>query len=506
METERQEAASLERRVAPIEIEPDQWREMGHQLVDRIADWMREMPGGPVTPGESPREVREALGAQASLPISGDDPGRLLEAAASFLFDHSLFIGHPRFYGFITSSPAPIGALADLLAASVNPNVGGYNLSPAATEIERQTVRWIAELLGYPPECGGVLVSGGNMANFVGFLAARRAKAPWDVRSQGIAAGEKKLRVYTSAETHTWVQKAADLFGLGTDSIRWIGTGTDLRMDTAALRSRIEADRAAGDLPFIVIGAAGTVSTGAIDPLPEIAAIAREHDLWFHVDGAYGGFAAALPDAPADLKGLSLADSVAVDPHKWLYAPLEAGCVLVRDPRALHDTFTFHPPYYHMEEYDEEPAVNFHEWGPQNSRGFRALKVWLALKQVGREGYERMLSDDISLARKMFDYVGQEPELEPLTCALSIATFRYVPSDVTPGTPEGEDYLNRLNSELCEHMQTGGEAFVSNAVIDGKFALRACIVNFRTSSSDVRALPGTVVRAGRALHQQMQGR
>ncbi|HET9493054.1 MAG TPA: aspartate aminotransferase family protein, partial [Chloroflexia bacterium] len=471
METERQHAGSLESRNAPIEIEPEQWREMGHRLVDRIADWMGDMPNGPVTPGESPRQVRDALQAERPLPLSGSDPSRLLDEAASFLFDHSLFIGHPRFYGFITSSPAPIGALADLLAASVNPNVGGFVLSPAATEIERQTVRWVAELLGYPPECGGLLVSGGNVANFVGFLAARRAKAPWDVRTEGIAAGQKRLRVYTSAETHTWVQKAADLFGLGTDAIRWIGTDGEGRMDTAALQKQIEADRAAGDLPFIVVGTGGSVSTGAIDPLPEIAAIAREHDMWFHVDGAYGGFAAALPDAPADLKGLSLADSVAIDPHKWLYAPLEAGCALVRDPRALHDTFTFHPPYYHMEEYEEDPAVNFHEWGPQNSRGFRALKVWLALQQVGREGYERMLSDDISLARKMFEYAAQEPELEPLTCALSIATFRYVPPDVTPGTPESEEYLNSLNAELCERLQTGGEAFVSNAVIGGKFAL-----------------------------------
>jgi glutamate/tyrosine decarboxylase-like PLP-dependent enzyme len=302
------------------------------------------------------------------------------------------------------------------------------------------------------------------------------------------------------------VQKAADLFGLGTDAIRWIGTDTGGRMDTAALQKQIEADKAAGDLPFIVVGTGGSVSTGAIDPLPEISAIAREHDMWFHVDGAYGGFAAALPDAPADLKGLSLADSVAIDPHKWLYAPLEAGCALVRDPRILHDTFVYHPPYYHMEEYEEDPAINFHEWGPQNSRGFRALKVWLALQQVGREGYERMLSDDISLARKMFEYAAQEPELEALTCALSIATFRYVPPDVTPGTPEGEEYLNRLNGELCERLQTGGEAFVSNAVIGGKFALRACIVNFRTSEEDVRALPGTVVRVGRALHREMRGR
>jgi aromatic-L-amino-acid/L-tryptophan decarboxylase len=498
---------NIDTRQAPIDITPDDFRALGHTLVDTIADWMGSMPEGPVTSGETPRDIRAALGAGNPLPERGADPRQLLDETARFLFDHSLFIGHPRFWGFITSSPAPIGALADLLAASVNPNVGGWILSPAATEIEVQTVRWIAELLNYPADCGGLLVSGGNMANFVGFLAARHAKTPWDVRTNGAASPDgRRLRVYTSAETHTWVQKAADLFGLGTEAVRWIPTDDRLRMDITALRRQIDADKAAGDIPFLVVGTGGSVSTGAIDPLPEIAAICREHDLWFHVDGAYGGFAAALPDAPPDLKALSLADSVAIDPHKWLYAPLEAGCVLVRDSRILHETFTFHPPYYHLEEYEDEPAVNFHEWGPQNSRGFRALKVWLALRQVGREGYIRLLSDDIALTRRMFEFISQEPELQPFTCDLSIATYRYVPPGLTPGTPDTEEYLNKLNSALVERIQRSGEAFVSNAVIGGKFLLRACIVNFRTSLEDVRALPAITVRLGRELDQEMRGR
>lgn len=498
-----------EGRNAPIEMAPDEFRALGHKLVDRIADFMGAMPRGKVTPGETPGQVRAALGAGKGLPQQGSDPGGLLDEASQFLFDHSLFIGHPRFMGFITSSPAPIGALADLLAASVNPNVGGWVLSPAATEIEAQTVRWIAELLGYPADCGGLLVSGGNMANFVGFLAARRAKATWDVRSGGaISPDGKKLRVYTSAETHTWVQKAADLFGLGTDAIRWIATDDRQRMDVGALRKAIEADRAGGDLPFLVVGTAGSVSTGAVDPLPELSAVCKEYGLWFHVDGAYGGFAAALPEelgCPPDLKGLSLADSVAIDPHKWLYAPIEAGCVLVRDREILHDTFSFHPPYYYLQEHSEEPELNYHEYGPQNSRGFRALKVWLALKQVGREGYVRMLADDIALTRRMFEFVGQETELEAFTCDLSIATFRYVPSDLERGTEETEAYLNKLNAALVERIHTSGELFVTNAIIGGKFLLRACIVNFRTSLADVRALPGIVVRLGREADREMRG-
>ncbi len=205
-------------------------------------------------------------------------------------------------------------------------------LSPAATEIESQTVRWIAALIGYPVECGGLLVSGGNMANLVCFMAARAAgtaKADWNVRENGVG-GEttRRLRVYVSTETHTWIQKAADLAGLGTTAIRWIPTDADLRMDVAALRRQIDADEAVGDLPCLVVGTAGAVSAGTVDPLRDIGAICKERGIWFHVDGAYGGFAAALPEVSDDLHALSLADSVAVDPHKWLYAPLEAGCAL----------------------------------------------------------------------------------------------------------------------------------------------------------------------------------
>jgi glutamate/tyrosine decarboxylase-like PLP-dependent enzyme len=393
--------------------------------------------------------------------------------------------------------------LGDFLAAAVNPNVGAWILSPAATEIESQTVRWIAELIGYPAGCGGLLVSGGNMANMVCFMAARAAKADWDVRARGVV-GEsgRRLRVYVSAETHTWIQKATDICGLGTDSIRWIPTDAQLRMDVTALRRQIDADIAAGEIPSIVVGTAGSVSTGVVDPLPEIGAVCKEYGLWFHVDGAYGGFAAALPDASDDLRGLSLADSVAVDPHKWLYAPLEAGCALVRDQEALRAAFAYHPPYYHF----EERATNYVDYGPQNSRGFRALKVWLALKQVGGAGYRRMIADDIRLSQLMADAVSRHEELQLTTQALSIATFRYVPADLRAkvGDPSVERHLDALNRELLDRVQRGGEAFVSNAVVGGIYVLRACIVNFHTTPADVEAVPAIVVRIGRAVDAELR--
>ncbi len=485
-------------RQAPLALDADAFRRLGHALVDQLAALLAAVPEGPVTRDEAPSAVRAALGLQGPLPEQGTAPGPLLADTAERLFGHSLFNAHPRFWGYITASPAPIGILGDLLASALNANAGARVLSPAATEVEVQAVRWIAELIGFPSTGGGLMVSGGNMANLVCFWAARAARAGWDVRQEGTGgAGRPRLRVYGSAETHTWIQKAADLAGLGTASIRWIPTDADQRMDVDALRRAIETDRAAGDRPLLVVGTAGTVSTGAVDPLPAIAAVCREHGVWFHVDGAYGGFAAAAAGAPPDLAGIGLADSIAVDPHKWLYAPLEAGCALVRDAEHLSAAFAYHPPYYHF----EERVTNFVDYGPQNSRGFRALKVWLALRHVGAAGYRTMIGDDMRLARALADAVRRTPELELLTQSLSITTFRYVPAELAAnvGEPAIDARLDAINRELLDRLQRGGELFVSNALVGGRYALRACIVNFQTTEADIEAVPGIVVRVGRAV-------
>lgn len=258
------------------------------------------------------------------------------------------------------------------------------------------------------------------------------------------------------------------------------------------------ADIAVGLKPFLAVGTAGTTSTGAIDPLLDMAAICQQFGLWFHIDGAYGAFAAMLPEAPEELKVLQLADSVAIDPHKWLYAPLEAGCLLVCDQRTLIDAFSFRPDYYHLADRDEA-LPNYYEYGPQNSRGFRALKVWLGLRQAGRLGYEQMLCDDICLAQKLYDQARKHPELEAATYNLSITTFRYVPPSVTPNFPGREAYLHRLNQALLERLQASGEFFLSNAVVNGRFLLRVCVVNFRTTLADIEQLPDIVARNGRLL-------
>jgi aromatic-L-amino-acid decarboxylase len=484
-------------------MEPEEFVSLGNELLSLAGEYLRELPTKRVTRGETPKTIRGLLG-QGSMPAKGTPPKRLLEDVSKLLFEHSLFNGHPRFWGYITSSPAPIGALGDLLAAVVNPNVGAYALSPVATEVERQTVKWISEMVRYDPRCGGLLVSGGNMANLVAFVTARTAKAPWKIQKEGAAGGRgRRLMVYASKETHVWVVKAADLFGLGTDSIHWIPVDSKLRMRTDALRRAIRRDLKRGRLPFLVVGTAGTVQTGAVDPLPELAVICKEFDLWFHVDGAYGAFAAMLPDAPKELRGMAAADSVALDPHKWLYAPLEAGCVLVKDEKLLRDTFSHHPAYYRFGGAAEDQPLNFYEYGMQNSRGFRALKVWLALKQVGLEGYRKMVTDDIELSRVMHAAVKAHDELEALTQNLSIATFRYHPKDLKQGK-KTDEYLNRLNSELLERLQRQGDVFPSNAMVGGKFALRCCIVNFRTSRADVEALPEIVARLGAEVDGELR--
>jgi aromatic-L-amino-acid/L-tryptophan decarboxylase len=488
----------IEVRRSPVAMSGEEFRTAGYRLVDRIADFLDSVSSSPVTPGESPSTVREALNAERGLPESGTDAGTLLDRAASLMFDHSLFNAHPRFWGYVTAGAAPIGMLGDLLGSAANPNCGAWLLSPMASEIEGQTIRWIAEMLNYPTDCGGLFVSGGNMANIVGFLAGRAAKGGVEIRSKGVDG--KRLRAYCSAETHTWIQKAADIAGLGTESVRWIDVDSEFRINVHALRTRIREDIAAGDTPFLVVGNAGTVSTGAVDNLKELAGLCREFDVWFHVDGAYGAMAAAAPDSAALFAGLEQADSLAVDPHKWLYAPIEAGCTLVRDVSKLRDAFSYHPAYYHF----GVEATNYFDLGPQNSRGFRALKVWLSLQQVGREGYAEMIGDDIRLSRAMYASVGKHPDLQALTQGLSIATFRYVPADLNRGDQATAEYLNTLNQELLTRLQQGGEAYLSNAVIGGRYALRACIVNFRTTLEDVEAVPGLVVRIGKQVDAEMR--
>lgn len=489
-------------RATPIEINKEEFQKLGYQLIDKIANFIDTIDEKPVSTTKTPSELQKVLG-DRPLPELGRPSADILSKASDLLFNNSLLNGHPKFLGYITSSAAPMGALAELLASSINPNVGAQILSPIATEIEKQTVRWLAEFIGVSPNYGGILVSGGNMANFTAFLAARTVKAPKSIKEEGISNASDKLTIYCSKTTHTWIEKAAILFGLGTKSIRWIKTAPSNKIDEKVLAETIKEDMKNGCKPIMVIGTAGDVSTGVVDNLKKISSISKKYNLWFHIDGAYGIPAAVIPSLKSLFEGVREADSIALDPHKWLYSPLEAGCTLVKNPQHLIDTFSSHPEYYNFSSAEGEVPQNYYEYGLQNSRGFRALKVWLTIQQVGRSGYEKLISEDIELSKLLFQLAEHHDELEAITQNLSIATFRYIPYKYKISPDIKDDYLNTLNEELLNTLQTGGEVFLSNAIVDEKYCLRACIVNFRTSKKDIEEIIEIIIREGRKAHLKL---
>jgi aromatic-L-amino-acid/L-tryptophan decarboxylase len=309
---------------------------------------------------------------------------------------------------------------------------------------------------------------------------------------------------YCSKTTHTWIEKAAVLFGHGSKAIRWVPTDAENKMDTAILLQTVQDDLKNGKKPFLVIGNAGDVSTGVVDNLSEISAVCKAHDLWFHIDGAYGIPAAVIPQYKDMFDGIREADSIALDPHKWLYAPLEAGCTLVKNPQHLVDTYSAHPLYYNFDNSADEPSLNYYEYGFQNSRGFRALKVWMALQQAGKNGYIEMISEDIALSQLLFSAAKEHPELEAVTQNLSITTLRYLPADTINDEKIDDTYLNLLNEKLLNELQQGGKVFLSNAVVAGKYCLRGCIVNFRTSRKDILEIVDIVVQEGRKVHEVLR--
>ncbi len=396
---------------------------------------------------------------------------------------------------YISGAGTIPGAAADLLVAALNQNLGGWRLSPGATEIELALTRWFGERLGLPASAAGMITSGGAMAGFMGLKAARDAMAGWDVRADGVAAGPP-LKLYASTEVHDVNMRAADMLGLGSAAVRPIAVDGRLRMRVDALRDAIASDVREGARPMAVVATAGTVGTGAIDPLDAIADVCAEHGLWLHVDGAYGGIAALTDALRPRFAGIERADSVALDPHKWLYTPHSGGAVVVRDFERLSDAFALDPSYTHEDKDLTGRGIDYYAYGPQFSRGFHALKVWVSLLAHGWDAYERRIVHDCELAAYLYRRAEEHPELEPVgEQSLSIACFRYVP----PGADPADGRLDALNERLMAELQWSGRVFPSNAVVDGRFALRACIVNFRTEAEDVDALVEETVRLGRRL-------
>jgi aromatic-L-amino-acid/L-tryptophan decarboxylase len=467
-------------------------RRVGHRVVDMIASHLTNLPDRPVFRPFPPELAARYLDG-SPMPEDGQHPDDILDTFAAEIERYPFGNGHPRFYGWVNSPPAVMGIFADALAATMNPSCAGGN--HAAVYVERQVGDWFKDLLGFPRESMALLVSGASMAGLTALAVARHAKCGFDIRSSGLQGTSPRLIVYKTAEGHGCHQKAVELLGIGSDNLRAIAHDPARRMIPEALDAQIRADLAAGHRPVAVIASAGTVNTGAIDPLVAIASICDRHDIWLHVDGAYGAPAILTEKYREPLSGLSRADSLSLDPHKWLYVPVEAGLVLIRDAQAMRAAFSLVPPY--LQTQGGSQGVGglpwFSEFGFQQTRGFRALKVWMALKHHGRSGYRRALERDIELADGLAGVLKAEGDFEVFEPrSLSIVCFRYVPPELRSDVAA----IDLVNKALLELIQLGGEAFLTSTVMDGTFWLRACIVNPRTSAEDLRALVELVRSAG----------
>jgi len=467
-----------------LEMSPREFRRLAHRAVDILADAMARSTGDPEAPVRRPTtpELRARIMDQP-LPEDPGDPDGILADFEALILPHPMGNGSPRFFGWVNSPPAPMGVIAELLAAGMNPSVAGGD--HAATYVEHVVLRWLFELLGLPSGSGGILCSGGSVANLI-CLAVMRNEHAHDVRAAGIR--NNRLVVYTSVEGHSCLEKAVEILGLGHENLRKLPVDAERKMDLAALRAAIAEDRAAGRHPACVAASAGTVNTGAIDPLSEIADICTAEGLWFHIDGAYGGFGVLTGQARPLYEGLAKADSIAVDPHKWLALPVECGCAIVRDRSAMRETFSLVPPYLR----DDTAQPWFSEFGIQQTRGFRALKVWMTLQVVGASGYRRELTRQVALARKLQEKIRSRPTLEIVSAGpLSVVCFRVL----SPGL--GDAAIDSLNRTVADRIQANGRVFLTSTVLDSRIVLRACIVNFRTQDADLDVLLDEVEAAGR---------
>lgn len=476
-----------------LTLDPENWdalRRLGHRMLDDMFAYLAEVRERPVwrpVPDEVKRRLAEPV------PHAGAPAEAVYEQFVRDVLPYPLGNIHPRFWGWVMGTGTPLAMLADMLASGMNPQTAG--VQEGARHVEQRVIAWLAELMGFPAGSSGVLVSGGSMANLVALAVARHARAGFDVRERGLGDGTPPLVVYASTEVHSSVRKAVELMGMGRRQLHLVPVDDEYRIDVQGLAEAIAADRAAGRRPICVVGNAGTVNTGAIDDLAALADLCRRERLWFHVDGAFGALAALSPPLRGLVRGLDAADSVAFDLHKWGYLPFEVGCVLVRDADIHHDTFAVAPSY--LGATARGPAaggVVFADLGLQLSRGFRALKVWMALKTHGVDRIGRLIAQNVAQVRRLVDLVDAHPELERLAPApLNICCFRFT----APGLADAD--LNELNQELLWRLQESGIAMPSHTVLRGRFAIRVANTNQRSRREDFDVLVQAVVEIGRRV-------
>lgn len=491
-----------------LDLSPDEFRTLGYRVIDMIADYYSNVRDLPVFPPHTSAEVQKVF--EESIPIEGQDPAVILDEWRTKVLPNATHLGSPRYFGFVNGSGTMIGTLAEALAASVNMNPGAWKPAPAATEIERQTVAWIAELIGYPSKCGGLFTSGGTMANFTAIETALRNVAPYDTTSDGLQKEDSpgRFTIYMSDhEGHVSISRVADLLNLGRDAVRRVASKDDFSMDVQDLERVLDEDMANGAVPFCVVAQVGSINVGVIDPLDDIARVCRDRGLWFHADGACGALGAMLPEKKALFRGLEKADSVTLDPHKWLYIPYECGCVLVRDPEKLRRAFSMTAPYLRGTLPTEYTGLDYLEYGPQMSRGFRALKVWMSLKHHGVEGYRTLLRQNVKCAEHLDRLVRGSPDFEALhEPVLFIYSFRYAPEALRRQADESPDaseeinaYLDRLNQQIADEIQLSGDAFLMTSKIRGRVVLRLSICSHRTKLQDIDLVFAKISELGATL-------
>lgn len=471
-------------------LDPENWdamKQLGYRMVDEMMDYLRTLGERPAW--QQPTDTMKAALAQP-LPQSAEPIDAVYEDFKNYVLPFNKGNAHPRFWSWVEGNGTPFAMLAEMLAAGMNPNLGIGD--HAAVYVEYQVLDWCKEMLGYPKTASGQLVSGGSVANITGLLTARNAFANDLIRKQGLQALPGKMRVYASSETHNCNYKAIEIAGLGSKAIRTVRVDENYRLDINHLRELIAEDRAAGNLPWCVIGNAGTVNTGAIDPLDEMLAICKAENLWFHVDGAFGALAKLVPEYQSVLKAIEEADSVAFDLHKWMYLPYEAGCILVKNKEIHRDAFAMEANYLLNHERGlaagPEPISKF---GLQLSRGFKALKVWMSFKEQGIEKFARLIRQNIAQAFYLGDLVENTPQLELLTpVAMNIVCFRFNPGNLD------QAQLNHLNKEILMRLHEQGIATPSYTLLRGNYAIRCAIVNHRSRKSDFELLVESVVRIG----------
>ena len=481
-------------------LDPKDWKAMralGHQMVDDMMTYLETVRERPVWQ-PIPEKVRENL--KKPLPMEPQGAKKTYQDFLENVLPHPMGNIHPRFWGWVEGTGTPFGMLAEMLAAGMNPDLGAGD--HVANYVEAQVLDWLKEMLGYPAEAGGLLVSGGSMANLIGLTVARNTLAEFDVRQHGLQASSRKMTFYGSAEMHSSFQKALELLGLGNDSLRKIPVNADFQIDTEALEIVISEDRSKGCQPIAVIGNAGTVNTGAFDNFNALADICAREGLWFHVDGAFGAWAALSPKLRHLVSGMERANSLAFDLHKWMYMPFELGCALVRREEDQLGAFSLTPDYLTRAERGLSGGpVWYSEYGFQCSRGFRALKAWMSIKEHGILKYGRLIQQNVDQARYLTELVDAAPELERVApVPLNIVCFRFTANGLDKAA------LNELNSELLMQLQESGIVVPSNTMINGEYVLRVAITNHRSRREDFELLVREVIRLGNVLVQSPKRR